>query len=185
MSEPRNAPGDTLDCGTMRGDLHRWFDGDLLDDDLARHVRDCAHCTTELERIEGQRDALASLSGGPRGAEAALDSSRRAAEAALADLVAELAEGCLVADDGARGQGGRAAGARPWSTVRAEVTLLAARLSQLGARIDLSGLPDRAPAAAERAAFARACSAVLTALEGATARSRALAESCAEQAGEA
>ncbi|MHC4844748.1 MAG: hypothetical protein ACYTCU_01160 [Planctomycetota bacterium] len=161
---------DTLGCGTALADLHRWFDGELLDEEIARHVRDCELCTAELERIEGQRDALASLSGVPQGVEAALASSRRAAEAALADLLAELVGCCLPAP----GEGP----SRAWSTVRAEVALMAARLAQLGGTLDTAALPDRAPGPDEGAAFARRIVAVLAALEGPTARSRALSERC-------
>jgi hypothetical protein len=173
MSDAR----DMLGCGTARGDLHRWFDGELIDEALGVHVRDCARCTAELETIEAQRDALAGLSGSPRGVDAALDSSQRAAEAALADLLAELVGCCLPAP-------GEKAGRR-FATVRAEVTLMAARLSQLGATVAGAALPDRRPGPDEGAAFARRCVAVLISLEGPTDRTRALSERCGQQGGEA
>lgn len=169
---------DTLGCGTALGDLHRWFDGDLLDEELARHVRDCTYCVAELHSIESQRDALASLSGLPSGAEAALDASQKAAQSALAELLAELAETCLPS----RGRGTQPS--RPWPKVRAEVTLMAARLSQIGAQIDTSGLPDRAPGEAEGAAFAQRCVAVLEAVQGRTARSQEISRRCATQSGD-
>jgi hypothetical protein len=169
---------DTLPCGTQRALLHRWFDGDLLDEAIAVHMRDCTHCTAELEVLEGQRDAIAGLSGQPRGAEATLDCSRRAAEATLADLLAELAEACLPASS--------ARSSRPWGVVRAEITLLATRVSQLGACIDLAELPDREPAPSEGATFALRCVKALVALEGGrNARNDALSQRCAEQGGEA